>query len=79
MNRCGMLFDGQMIGGWFTMMLLIVIVIIGVIWFFSKTSERTKHYSSMALNILEERYAKGEIDEDEFRAKRSTLWEKRKQ
>lgn len=76
MNRCGMLFDGQMIGGWFTMMLLIVIIIVAVIWFFSKTSDRSKQYSSLALKILEERYAKGEIDEIEFETKRRTLLEK---
>lgn len=65
-------------GGWFgfTMMLLwtvvLVVVVVGVLyWAFG----REKESESAATEIIRKRYARGEIDEEEFRERRRQLTE----
>ena len=76
----GMMYGGRGIFGWLMMILIIVLVVavsIGVIrWIFPgghrpPSGSPAPHNS--ALDILEERYARGEIDKDEFEEKRKTL------
>ncbi|HYW76333.1 MAG TPA: SHOCT domain-containing protein [Gammaproteobacteria bacterium] len=75
----GMMFGGGVFG-WLVMILVIVLVVaigIGVVrWLFTggyrpRPDAPAPHRS--ALHILEERYARGEIDKDEFEEKRKTL------
>jgi putative membrane protein len=58
--------------GWFWIILLVVIVILvlNLMGKQEKTSE-----SKSAMDILKERYAKGEIDKEEFDQKRKDLLE----
>ena len=44
-----------------------------VVWGIKEVSGKHRHDNSRALEILEERYAKGEIDEKEFKAKKKDL------
>ena len=75
----GMMYGGG-IFGWLMMILIVVLVVaigIGLIrWLFadrhrSVAGSPSNHKS--ALDILEERYARGEIDKNEFEEKRKTL------
>lgn len=59
-------------------MTILWIVLIAVIILIAKsaisgTSEQTQHASENALDILKKRYARGEIDEDEYERKKSEL------
>lgn len=69
-----MMWGVGMFGG-FTMLLfwgvLLALVVLVVRWL-SKSSGESINTQS-ALDILKERYAKGEIDEDEYRKRKSTL------
>jgi putative membrane protein len=67
--------DGMMLfGGGFW--LLIVLVVIAIIWM-ARSQPRTPapqiRGKSSALEILEERYAKGELERDEFLQKKQDL------
>lgn len=74
---------GQMMGGWammvFLWLLIIAVLVVGVVWLVRALSERSSRgeggggSDSSALRILEERYARGEIDQDEFEERRRTL------
>ncbi len=73
-------YDGYMMGGhgFFggVMMLLFWIVIIGVIVLAVRwlgDSDRSRAKDSDAMNILRERLARGEIDPEEFEARRKSL------
>ena len=44
-----------------------------IVWIVRMTSQRTDTGSSRALDVLDERYARGEIDDDEYRRRRDTL------
>lgn len=55
-----------------------LVVIIVVVWFFVKGQNQNNQSENQstkksALNILEERYARGEIDEQEFEDRKKNL------
>ena len=69
---------GSMMGGWFGGGILMVVfwalVIALIVWAVRETNGRHhRHYSNSALDILKERYAKGEIDREEFESKKKDL------
>jgi putative membrane protein len=77
---------GPMMGGWgngwFGMIFMIafwVLIIVGLVFFIkwliqvSKGGSTTTQTGSTALEILKERYARGEIDKQEFKAKKRDL------
>ncbi|HEY4495863.1 MAG TPA: SHOCT domain-containing protein [Candidatus Paceibacterota bacterium] len=62
-------------GGGFMMLLFWAAVIIFVVWLVREVSGRNneKPNSNSALEILKERYAKGEINKEEFEAKKKDI------
>ncbi len=68
---------GMLVGGVFMVLfwgLLIVAVVIGVRWVLQQTdSGRRRDSGDSALGILRERYARGEIDREEFEARKRDL------
>lgn len=64
-------------GGGIMMILFWALVIIFFVWIVKEVSGRNNsgktHHSKEALNILKERYAKGEIDKKEFEEKKKDL------
>ena len=62
-------------GGGFMMILFWTAVIIFVVWLVREISGRNneKPNSNSALEILKERYAKGEINKEEFEAKKKDI------
>jgi putative membrane protein len=55
---------------WIVLIAVIIIIAKSAV---SGSSEQTQHTSASALDILKKRYARGEIDEDEFERKKSEL------
>ena len=64
-------------GGWFgggiMMILFWVAVIIFVVWIVREVGGKNNGRSNSTLDILKERYAKGEIDKKEFEEKKKDL------
>ena len=71
------MFDGHMIGfGGGFMWLFWLLLIVIVVWAVSAVAGRggtTAEKQRSALDMLKERYAKGEIDQQEFEQKRKDL------
>lgn len=71
MNGCG--------GGMVLWTLLLIALVVGGIWLavraFRGDSGPTAPHRSSALQILEDRFARGEIDSDEFEERRRALRE----
>ena len=73
--------NGMGWGGWVAMSLVMVLfwalVIFAVVAIFRGTGRNTRGHGSDeqrdAMTILDERFARGEIDEDEYRARREVL------
>lgn len=69
--------SGRMMNNWFMpgfFWTIIAIVLVAlVVYFVFRRPAKVAVNQSSALNILEERYAKGEIDEDEFTKRKDTL------
>ena len=69
----------MMMGGWLFMVLLPLVVVALVIWalsasgrgFWARGDQDAKQRS--ALQLLEERFARGEIDREEFERRREVL------
>jgi putative membrane protein len=62
-------------GGWFIFPLIWIAVIVFVVWMFRRGrwgGPRRPHHQSAA-EVLEHRFARGEIDDDEYRRRRSVL------
>ena len=56
-------------GGGVMMIVFWAALIALIVWAVREASGRSVHHSSQALNILKERYAKGEISKEEFESK----------
>jgi putative membrane protein len=67
--------DGNWYGGGLFMIILWVVVIVGIILFVQWAVEqgRSKNEPETALDILKKRYAKGEINKEEFEAKKKDI------
>lgn len=60
-------------GGWmFLWWILIIVVIVGAVSFFARQQANTYREKS-ALDILKERYARGEISKEEFEEKKRNI------
>lgn len=64
--------------GWFGavfMLLFWVLIIVGIVWFIKWLVEGSSSGTSKksALEILDEKYARGEIDDEEYEKRRRTL------
>ncbi len=68
--------DGWTGAGWFwmlvSMLMVAVVVLIGV-WLIVRSSRAGRSPSATPLDILRERYARGEVTKDEFEAAKRTL------
>lgn len=63
-------------GGGFMMIVFWAVAIALIVWVVREVGGKgthASHTSSQALNILKERYAKGEIDKEEFESKKKDL------
>jgi putative membrane protein len=68
----GMGYGGSMFGGGLVMLLLIALVV-ALVFYWVKPSGGRSTTQKSALDILDERYARGEIEKDEFEQKKREL------
>jgi putative membrane protein len=75
MDRWDMMGDWGSAGGFWMLvgMLVIALVVLMGVWLIVRSSRDARSQSSTALDILRERYARGEIAKDEFETARKTL------
>lgn len=62
--------------GWvwmLTWILFLAALVVGIVFLVRATTDRGGQSRSSALGILEDRFARGEIDRDEFEERRRTL------
>jgi putative membrane protein len=63
--------------GWLFMLLFWILILLGIIavvkWLVSDSSNRDRGAGKTALEILKERYVRGEIDREEFEQKKRDL------
>ena len=71
------LYFGHMFGwgifGGIIMLLFWVVVILLIVWIIKQVSGQNNKDGQSALNILKERYAKGEINKEEFESKKKDI------
>lgn len=60
-------------GGGIMMITFWILLIVLVVWIVREVSGRNSNPESKALDILKERYAKGEINKEEFEVKKKDL------
>jgi putative membrane protein len=75
MDRWDMMDNWGAAGGWWMligMLVIAVVVLIGV-WLIVRSNRDARSPSSNALDILRERFARGEMTKDEFETARKTL------
>ena len=63
---------GMVLFGWLFMALLVTLVV-WLVWFTSRRSAPPERHSSSAIEILDARYARGEIDRDAYLERRADL------
>lgn len=71
-RQCGP-FLSQRFGGGVLLCIIGLVIIIALIWYFTRQRQAKPKVENTALRILEERYARGEIDEVEFVSKKKIL------
>lgn len=61
--------------GWLFMILVVVVVVAAVLVLFRRSDDHRNRQirGSLPLDILDERYARGEIDGDEYKKRRADL------
>lgn len=64
--------DGWGMGLWWLLLLALLVLVVIVTWRLLEGSRSTRSPDS-ALDILKQRYARGEIDREEFEAKKRDL------
>ena len=60
-------------GGWFWMIIVWVLIIAGIIWFIQLVRGSGRRSLSDPLTVLKERYARGEITEEEFNRMKKSI------
>jgi putative membrane protein len=67
--------DGM--GGWWmgagSLIFVVLVVMVVLLWMRQDTGAHASRTDHSAENILSERFARGEIDEDEYRRRRAAL------
>ena len=64
---------GMGIGMWIFWLVLIALILLIAKVAVSGSSDKSQNVKSSSLDILKERYARGELDEDEYERKRNEL------
>lgn len=65
--------NGMGVWGWLMMVAFWIIVIALVIWMVRSTGGSARSDENQALRILDERFARGEIEHDEYQERRRIL------